>query len=159
MQEEFRTFLDYNVLTGNPRDADLGLPPRKDLEATIEAIYAARADSPLLASLFRVYRQVVLKTDAEHRQVVPCRAGSLIAIIEANGNVRSCTLLPVLGNLRDGCFRDIWQSDTAKRQHQSIVPGECACNDSCYVISSLNHSWKMPFLFLRQRIRDLLAGS
>jgi radical SAM protein with 4Fe4S-binding SPASM domain len=158
VEEQFHTFLDFNLLTGNPRDAAVGLPSPEETAATIDAIYAARKTSPLPASLTKVYRDVLLRTKTEGRQVVPCRAGSLIALIDANGDVRSCPLLPVLGNLRNQSFREIWQSPAAKAQHQSIVRGDCTCDNNCYIISSLNHCWRLPFFMLRQRFGGMRSA-
>lgn len=156
---KFNTYLDFNLLTGNPRDSALQLPSQAEIEQTIDGIYATRGSSPMLASQLKIFRDHILRTNAEERQVVPCRAGSLLALVDANGDVRSCTQLPVLGNLRRQSFREIWHSPAARQQHKSIIRGECFCNNDCMVINSLSNYWKLPVLMLKQRLKDISSGS
>lgn len=159
VREQFHTHLDFNLLTGNPRDAVLQLPAQRELEQTVDGIYAARDSSPLLASWLKIYRDTVLRTNAEGRQIIPCRAGSLIATVYANGDVRACPLLPVLGNLREQSFQDIWHGNVARQQHKSVIHGDCACNNDCFLPGSLNHYWKLPLLMLRQLLIDRMSKS
>lgn len=157
VREKFQTHLDFNLLTGNPRDAALQLPTQAQIKQTIDGIYAARNNSPLLTSQLKICRDVILRTNAEGKQIIPCRAGSLLALVDANGDVRSCTVLPALGNLRQQSFQEIWNSFAARQQHKSIIHGECACNNDCYIVSSLNNYWKLPVLMLQQRLKTMLS--
>ena len=154
VRNKFNANLDFNMLTGNPRDAAVQLPPLDDLEKTVDQIYAARDNTPAQDNWFRVYKEINLRTNVEKRQVIPCRAGSLIAVIDANGDVRACSQLPPLGNLRDQSIREIWNSTAARQQHRAIIGGGCACNNDCYLIYSLNYYWKAPLLMLRQRLKS-----
>jgi MoaA/NifB/PqqE/SkfB family radical SAM enzyme len=154
VRAKFNANLDFNMLTGNPRDAAVQLPPLDDLAHTVDKIYAARDNTPAQDNWFRVYKEINLRTNVEKRQVIPCRAGSLIAVIDANGDVRACSQLPPLGNLRDQSIREIWNSPLARQQHRAIIGGGCACNNDCYLIYSLNYYWKAPLLMLRQRLKS-----
>lgn len=156
VRDRFQTHLDFNLLSGNPRDAELQLPSLEEIRRTIDGIYAARETTPMLDCQLGIFRDLILQTLAEQRQVVPCRAGSLAALIDANGDVRSCPVLPVLGNLRRQSFQEIWHSAAARAQHQSIVRGDCTCANDCYVVNSLNNYWKLPVLMLRQRFKSAL---
>jgi len=49
LHKEFHADLKFNVLSGKPRDASLGLPSISDLELTIDGIYAAYEPSSLMA--------------------------------------------------------------------------------------------------------------
>lgn len=153
VREKFAANLDFNMLTGTPRDSAVQLPALVDLEKTVDQIYAARDNTPAQDNWFRVYKEINLRTNVEKRQVIPCRAGSLIALIDANGDVRACAQLPPLGNLRDQSIREIWSSAKARQQHQAIIRGGCACNNDCYIIYSLNYYWKAPLLMLKQRFK------
>jgi len=157
VRDKFQTHLDFNLLTGTPRDVTIKLPTQEETTQAVDGIYAARHTSPLLSSQIRISRNYILRTNAEGRQIVPCRAGSLIAIVDANGDVRSCTLLPALGNLRKQSFSDIWQSSSAKRQHKWIVSGGCSCNNDCFVVNNLNNYWKLPFLMLRMELKSFFS--
>ena len=46
----------------------------------------------------------------ERRQVVPCRAGVLSAVVYSNGDVAVCETHPPLGNLRQRSFQEIWRA-------------------------------------------------
>jgi MoaA/NifB/PqqE/SkfB family radical SAM enzyme len=159
VREKFQTYLDSNLLTGNPRDAEVQLPTQAEVAQTMGGIYASRDSSPMMTSQLEVFRSFILRTNAEGRQIVPCRAGSMIALVEANGDVRACTLLPVLGNLRKQSFREIWTSASARQQHKSVIRGDCTCNNDCFVVNSLNNYWKLPVLLVQQRLSKLWSKS
>ena len=151
VRDTFECNLEFNILTGNPRDTECKVPSRKELEQTIDAIYAVHKVTPLTLSHHQVYRDVILKTNFEKRQIVPCRAGSLVCMVDANGDVRACPLLPPLGNVRVNSFQSIWHSETAKQQFRSICNGDCTCNNDCFIRISLMHYWKLPFYLLQKR--------
>jgi len=155
VRDTFQCNLEFNILTGNPRDTDCKIPSLSDLEQTIDAIYAVHDVTPLTLNHHQIYRDVVLNTNLEKRQIVPCRAGSLVCMVDANGDVRACSLLPPLGNLRVNSFQSIWHSETAKQQYRSICKGACSCNNDCFIRISLMHYWKLPFYMLQKLIKSL----
>jgi len=155
VRDTFQTNLEFNILTGNPRDTGCKVPSRSELEQTIDAIYAVHDVTPLTLSHHQFYRDVVLRTNLEKRQIVPCRAGSLVGMLDANGDVRACSLFPPLGNVRVNSFRSIWNSDKAKQQYRSICKGACTCNNDCFIRISLMHWWKLPFYILQKRFKSL----
>ncbi len=53
-------------------------------------------------------------TAAAQRQVVPCRAGILNAVVYSNGDVSVCENHAPLGNLREKSFPEIWNSDRGR---------------------------------------------
>ncbi|HBG05760.1 MAG: hypothetical protein A2075_06225 [Geobacteraceae bacterium GWC2_58_44] len=154
VRESFQCNLEFNILTGNPRDPDCKVPSQSELQQTIDAIYAVHEVTPLTMNHQQVYTDVVVRTNQEKRQIVPCRAGSLVGMIDANGDVRACSQLPALGNLRDASFKRIWHSETARKQYQSICKGACSCNNDCFIRISLMHYWKLPFYLLKKRFRS-----
>ncbi len=155
LYDEFKLSLECNILSGKPRDDTLMLPPRHELELALNEVYAVRESSTMYFDWLQVYRNVRLITEAESRQVVPCRAGSLICVIYANGDVRACPYLPLLGNLRKKPFQDIWHSEEALKQYNMIKRGGCVCNDNCYIVPSLANYWKLPLLMVHQRLKHL----
>ncbi len=157
VRDQFEANLDFNLLSGNPRDSAIALPGQKDLEWTVNGIAASYRTTTLEASRLKVCHDVILRTNAEGRQIIPCRGGSIIAMVDANGDVRSCPMLPVLGNLRHDSFRKIWRGSLAKTQHRMISRGGCSCNFDCLIVSSLNHYWKFPLLVLQQQLTNLLG--
>jgi len=149
VQSEFHSRLEFNIIAGNPRDPAFTVPARKDLEQTLDGLLDAPNASLKRRIYNRLYRDILLQTNCESRQAIPCRAGSLVCLIDANGDVRSCPMLPPLGNIRNSTFNDIWQNEAAIHQYNSIIAGNCSCNNDCFVRISLENYWKLPFLMLQ----------
>lgn len=76
------------------------------------------------------YYDLVKRTLAEKRQVIPCMAGIASAQIAPNGDVWTCCIrAESIGNLRDHAynFREVWNSARAAEMRRSIKAGECYC--------------------------------
>ena len=80
-----------------------------------------------------------VKTAREDRQVIPCTAGRLTAVIHANGDVAVCEQHAPLGNLRKKTFREIWASDEASQLRQSIANRECHCTTEVFMWPSITY--------------------
>ena len=74
---------------------------------------------------------------SERRQVVPCRAGVLSAVVAANGDVSVCELHERLGNLREQSFPEIWNSDRAEALRASVARGDCHCTTEVFLWPSI----------------------
>ena len=99
----------------------------------------------------------VLDDVHEQRQVVPCRAGRLSAVIYANGDVSFCETHAPLGNLRQTTFTEIWKSAEADKLRGSIDANACWCTNEVVLWPSivfqpaqlaramaLSQPWKKP---------------
>lgn len=76
------------------------------------------------------YYDLVKRTLAEKRQVIPCLAGVASAQIAPNGDVWTCCIrAEPVGNLRehDYDFRSVWTTARAAELRRSIKAGECYC--------------------------------
>lgn len=76
------------------------------------------------------YYDLVKRTLAEKRQIIPCMAGIASAQIAPNGDVWSCCIrAESMGNLRQHNydFRSVWKSARADQLRRSIKAGECYC--------------------------------
>jgi len=78
-----------------------------------------------------------VKTAEERRQVVPCRAGVLSAVVYSNGDVSVCEAHKPLGNLRQRSFKEIWYSDEAQSLRASISAKDCHCTNEIFLWSSI----------------------
>jgi len=78
-----------------------------------------------------------MKTLARGTQVIPCRAGVLTAVVNANGDVSVCELHEPLGNLRQQSFWEIWNSDQAVRRRAAITAKECHCTTEVFLWPSI----------------------
>lgn len=153
VREKFQTHLAVSLLTGTPRDpSTIKLPSTEEIKEAMSKLYALRGSTAVETSFFRVARKVIRQSDAERRQVIPCRAASLIVAVFANGDVRACPSRSVIGNIRNESIREIWNSDEARRQHRSIIRGECGCNNDCYIGHNINHYWRLPFMMLKESV-------
>ena len=76
------------------------------------------------------YYDIVKRTLAEKRQIIPCLAGVASAQIAPNGDVWACCIrAESMGNLRDHNydFRSVWTTAEAAEQRRSIKARECYC--------------------------------
>jgi MoaA/NifB/PqqE/SkfB family radical SAM enzyme len=78
-----------------------------------------------------------VKTARERRQVIPCRAGVLTAVIYANGDVSVCESHAPLGNLRQRSFRDLWYSPEARALRAAIHAKQCYCTNEVFLWPSI----------------------
>ncbi len=92
-----------------------------------------------------------VKTAQEKRQVVPCKAGVLSAVIYSNGDVSVCETHKPLGNIREKSFNEIWHSDAAKRLRASIRAKECYCTNEIFLWPSIT--------FQPRQLTKALVGS
>ena len=65
-----------------------------------------------------------------------CKAGEVIGVLEANGDVRVCELKDTIGNVKDYDydFKGVWFSDAANKMRET-VPG-CSCTHPCFINAS-----------------------
>jgi MoaA/NifB/PqqE/SkfB family radical SAM enzyme len=84
----------------------------------------------LVESLRLEYYELVKRTLAERRQVIPCFAGWASAHLAPDGHVWGCCVrAESMGNVRDVDydFRRVWFSPKADQFRRSVAAGECAC--------------------------------
>ena len=78
-----------------------------------------------------------MRTAAEQRQVVPCRAGILSAVVYSNGDVSVCETHPPVGNIRQKPFSETWRSEMVRRLRRSIAAKECYCTNEVFLWPSI----------------------
>ena len=148
----------FQIIRGEPMDPELGEVSRLDLESLYRGLrplhdhYAAkvRARKGLLASatylgVLSLYHEIQANNfDRHHRWPMPCTAGQNIAVVDANGDIRSCELRERLGNLRDydGDWRRFWRSRERQDELSAIERDGCWCTHVCFIHSSLKASPK-----------------
>lgn len=95
--------------------------------------------------------------DRHHRWPMPCTAGQNIAVVDANGDIRSCELRERLGNLRDyDCdWGRFWDSNERRDELKAIEKDGCWCTHVCFIHASLKASPKalaldVPRAYLHQ---------
>ncbi|GHO53115.1 radical SAM protein [Ktedonobacter robiniae] len=111
-------------------------PPLPKYQAVIERLQQGIRQSEAsgvsrITQAFRDrYYDLVKRTLAEQRQVIPCLAGVASAQIAPNGDVWTCCIrAEPMGNLRehDYNFQSVWSTPRAAELRRSIKAGECYC--------------------------------
>lgn len=92
------------------------------------------------------------------QQVVPCKAGVLSAVVHANGDVAVCetdSAHPILGNLRENSFRELWTSPQAQKARTMIRTRQCACaNERCLAPSIAYQPAELARAAMKSRLRE-----
>lgn len=103
----------------------------------VQRLWAPREQSRYGSIVEPMLQWAKIKTATEQRQVVPCRAGVLSAVINANGDVSVCEAHKPLGNLRQRSFKEIWYSDEARKLRASIRAKDCYCTNEIFLWPSI----------------------
>ena len=128
------------LIRGDRKNASLEGPALEEyrkLYQFVQAQWAKREEGRYGAVVEPMLQYAKTRTAREKRQVVPCRAGTLNAVVYANGDVSVCETHAPLGNLRQASFREIWASDEARTVRQSIAAGECYCTNEVFLWPSI----------------------
>lgn len=103
----------------------------------VKRLWAPREEGRYGSIVEPILQWAKVKTAREQRQVVPCRAGVLNAVIYHNGDVSVCEAHKPLGNLRRQSFKEIWYSDEAQRLRTSIREKQCYCTNEIFMWPSI----------------------
>ncbi len=128
------------LIRGDRKNASLEGPALEEYQQLyrfVQAQWAEREEGRYGAVVEPLLQYAKTRTAIEKRQVVPCRAGILNAVIYANGDVSVCETHAPLGNLRKASFREIWSSSKAEEVRQSIAAGECYCTNEVFLWPSI----------------------
>jgi len=127
------------LLRGDHYDKHLRLPSEKELLKLYRHKEAnAHFNDPFLWR-FAGWANLATGLESIRRgtQAVPCEAGRILAVVDHQGEVRLCELLPPIGNIREKDFVEIWSSQSAKLGRRKIVEKRCHCTHECNVFESL----------------------
>lgn len=133
----------------NPSLQGPKLAEYEDLYAYVKRLWAPRERGRYGAMVEPMLQWAKVKTAAERRQVVPCRAGVLTVVVHANGDVGLCEQHAPIGNLRKNTFKEIWHGDEAQRLRRSIWAKECHCTNEIFLWSSITYQ---PFQLARAMV-------
>lgn len=123
----------------NPSLQGPALTEYTNLYEYIRALWAAREAGRYGASVEPMLQWAKIRTAREQRQVVPCQAGRLTAVVYSNGDVSVCETHPPIGNLREQSFAEIWNSQRARELRRSIAAKECYCTNEVFLWPSITY--------------------
>jgi MoaA/NifB/PqqE/SkfB family radical SAM enzyme len=161
----------FQIIRGEPMDKTLLEVHKAELERLYEDLkplyrhYAEKvgrrkgflAKAGYLGVLNLYHEIQAANLDRHHRWPMPCTAGQSIAVLDANGDVRSCELRERLGNVRDfDCdWRRFWESRERQDEIARIRRDGCWCTHVCFIHASLKASPKAKAIDVA---RAYLAG-
>lgn len=128
------------ILRGDPKNPGLvgpSLERYQELYQYFRRLWAPREQGRFGAIVEPMLQHVKVRTIRERRQVVPCRAGTLTAVVYSNGDVAVCELHDPIGNLRQKSFWEIWNSPEARKLRHSIACKECFCTTEVFMWPSI----------------------
>lgn len=129
----------FAFVRGDVRDKSYSLPSMDKIRKLCDYVDIAISNDYSIKD--RACRKAILhyriETISQSKQVIPCQAGRLIGVVMDNGDVRSCELLPPIGNLRRRTFFEIWNSKEMKEQRNKIRQGNCFCTHECFLFPSM----------------------
>jgi MoaA/NifB/PqqE/SkfB family radical SAM enzyme len=128
------------IIRGDRKNPDLASPLLAEYEALytyIQRLWAPREEARYGAIVEPLLQWAKVETVKQQRQVVPCQAGRLSAVVYANGDVSVCEMHEPIGNLRQNSFSEIWQSTQAAQLRESIARKECHCTTEVFLWPSI----------------------
>ena len=149
MEEVHRHGADFHsviLLRGTWPDPNLKLPSLEELRRLAPAMFRilARYDygrDRVSAHLLRNYHRFLWSTSLaileQETQVIPCLAGQAHLVINGDGGVSSCEMLPAVGNVKEQPLAQILKSRPFLQQVQSIRDKQCHCTHNCALFDSI----------------------
>jgi len=143
-------FHTLEVVRGCYNQKNVQAPSLDKYQELIKQIMAGKANSQnkYHKLIYAYYHRQAVKILKQKKQLIPCRVSSFMPVIDADGNVYNCELLPTIGNLRASNynFLEVWESAKAKQQRKDIAGKKCFCTHYCYQVQNIPMS---PYHFLR----------
>ncbi len=130
------------IMRGDPKNPDLLMPDLKaydELYEYFQRLWASREEGRYGSIVEPMLQHVKTRTVAAKTQVVPCKAGTLSAVVYSNGDVSVCELHEPLGNLREKSFWEIWGSPEAQQLRASIARKDCHCTTEVFLWPSITY--------------------
>ncbi len=121
----------------NPSLEGPSLEQYKQLYRHVQSVWAKREEGRYGGIVEPLLQYAKTRTAEQKRQVVPCRAGTLSAVVYANGDVSVCENHAPLGNLRRDSFHSLWNSQAARARRESIAAGDCYCTNEVFLWPSI----------------------
>jgi MoaA/NifB/PqqE/SkfB family radical SAM enzyme len=128
------------IVRGDRKNPDLARPLLAEYEALyqyVRRLWAPREQGRYGAIVEPMLQWAKVETIKQGRQIVPCCAGRLSAVVYANGDVSACEMHQPIGNLRQNSFPEIWTSAGADRLRRSIANRECHCTTEVFLWPSI----------------------
>ena len=130
------------MIRGDRKDPTLRGPALQEYQALydyVQRLWAPREKERYGKVVEPMLQWAKVRTAEKQTQVIPCKAGVLSVVINANGDVAVCEQHEPLGNLRQNTFMEIWHSPEAKKLRRSIRAKECYCTNEIFMWPSITY--------------------
>ena len=158
------TYHNFELLRGSPKEKDITLPPLEEIKKihskAIRArrFYIDKRKSGFLEKLsvlgITKYTQSIKEKvlDSENFPFA-CTAGKNIIVIEPNGEIKLCELLPSVGNLKEHNYdiERLLKNEKTRQLFETVR--SCKCTHVCFINMSIANDiktfFKIPYYFLK----------
>jgi len=166
MDVDFHTI---EIIRGNPKNPKLKPPTVKQMEKLFAEYkenlkayssmdkryyknsFFMKSLYPLMAfKINSLLNKIQLETLRQKKQVIPCLAGKVAGVINSDGSLSLCELLPSIGNLRKANydFSSVWFSKKAEKQRKMIEGKGCYCTHCLFQVRNIIFNPKLYFKVL-----------
>jgi MoaA/NifB/PqqE/SkfB family radical SAM enzyme len=128
------------IIRGDRKNKALGTPDLagySELYRYMRRLWQPREEGRYGSVVEPMLQWAKMRTLRESTQVVPCSAGVLTAVVNANGDVSACELHEPMGNVRRNTFPEIWNSPKAEAMRSSIAAKACHCTTEVFLWPSI----------------------
>jgi AdoMet-dependent heme synthase len=128
------------IIRGDRKNPQLAAPLIEEYNSLyeyIKGLWAPREEGRYGSIVEPMLQWAKTETLKQQRQLIPCSAGKMSAVVYANGDVGVCEIHDPIGNLRNSSFPDIWKSQAAKTLRKSIANRECHCTTEVFMWPSI----------------------
>ena len=128
------------IIRGDRKNPQLAAPLLDEygqLYEFIKRLWAPREEHRFGSIVEPMLQWTKTETLRKARQVAPCSAGKMSAVVYANGDVGVCEIHDPIGNLRNASFQEIWQSQAANDLRSSIAAKACHCTTEVFLWPSI----------------------
>ncbi|HAZ09893.1 MAG TPA: hypothetical protein DCY56_02130 [Candidatus Omnitrophica bacterium] len=152
---------DFELLRGDYKDRYIYLPPLEGIKKAHNLIvrnrkrYLKKENANFLEyfaaiSLLRLSQRTKERFLTGKKPLFACSAGRNIAVIDANGDVKLCELLPAVGNLKDTNydFPAVLNLKKAKEFKRTIKETNCSCTHVCFIKLTVSSYFRSIFYLI-----------
>lgn len=158
------TYHNFELMRGSPKEKNMSLPALEEIRKVhskalrARNYYIKKKKSGFLEKIsvlgITKYTQT-LKENVLDSGKLPfiCSAGKNIVVIEPNGEVKLCELLPSVGNLKEHSYdiEQLLKSNASRQLYKKIE--NCKCTHVCFINMSIANDkktlFKVPYYFLK----------
>ncbi len=139
-----------SLIRGDVREKKLKEVDQQKYRKTIDMLAANLRSKQAATYRFRggrikaaqdiVQRRLIHRTQTERKQLVPCYAGRLTAVVTESGDVYPCeSFTGKLGNVRESGYdlRQVLRSPENETVRAAIKRGDCYCSHECYMMMNI----------------------